>query len=332
MKRVTFWARQGSIEACFAISLLVTILSWLVSLFQFRTTLHPYLITADDLTSSTLTATRVHQTNSSHSGHEWISPPATQYPQSFNRSINDIPRTVHRMWHTTTISQAWYIWTEETAHQFIATNFPWCLSAYTNHLPPVQRIDVLRYFLLWHYGGVYLDPQLGCLQPLEPLLQLGDTPVDQALFPLHWPYGIGNEFMASTPGHPFLIELALKSLSHQGPTLPAFMIAFFNLGPAFASRTLDVWLRSADYSRSSLAILPPAVLANGGERACFTWFQGPGPHGDDIAVSLYFFGNWIGWLGAAVSLIFMGLCIFDRRAGAKVLNEKYALGREESLV
>ncbi|KAJ3896091.1 hypothetical protein GG344DRAFT_72572 [Lentinula edodes] len=34
----------------------------------------------------------------------------------------------------------------------------------------IQRADAIRYFVLHHYGGVYLDLDVGCLRPLDPLL------------------------------------------------------------------------------------------------------------------------------------------------------------------
>ena len=35
----------------------------------------------------------------------------------------------------------------------------------------VEKSDILRYLLLFHYGGVYADLDVECLRPFEPLLQ-----------------------------------------------------------------------------------------------------------------------------------------------------------------
>ena len=35
----------------------------------------------------------------------------------------------------------------------------------------VEKSDILRYLLLYHYGGVYADLDVECLRPFEPLLQ-----------------------------------------------------------------------------------------------------------------------------------------------------------------
>lgn len=49
------------------------------------------------------------------------------------------------------------LWTEEKSRRFVATHFPSFLSIYENYRYPVQRVDALRYLLLYHYGGIYLD-------------------------------------------------------------------------------------------------------------------------------------------------------------------------------
>lgn len=45
----------------------------------------------------------------------------------------------------------------ESSRTFIEDEFSWFLPTYDGYKFPIQRIDVLRYFLLRHYGGIYLD-------------------------------------------------------------------------------------------------------------------------------------------------------------------------------
>jgi mannosyltransferase OCH1-like enzyme len=45
----------------------------------------------------------------------------------------------------------------ETSRVFIEDEYPWFLPTYDNYKFPIQRIDVLRYFLLRRYGGLYID-------------------------------------------------------------------------------------------------------------------------------------------------------------------------------
>ena len=54
--------------------------------------------------------------------------------------------------------------------QFLEAYYPWFLPVYRSYEIPVNRNDAVRYFYLYHFGGVYLDFDVGCLKSLEPLL------------------------------------------------------------------------------------------------------------------------------------------------------------------
>jgi hypothetical protein len=40
--------------------------------------------------------------------------------------------------------------------QLIADKFPWFVDTYRSYPHNIQRADVLRYFVLYEYGGIYL--------------------------------------------------------------------------------------------------------------------------------------------------------------------------------
>jgi mannosyltransferase OCH1-like enzyme len=43
------------------------------------------------------------------------------------------------------------------ARTFIATHYPWFLDTFNGYKYPIQRADSIRYFALYHYGGIYID-------------------------------------------------------------------------------------------------------------------------------------------------------------------------------
>ena len=49
------------------------------------------------------------------------------------------------------------LWTEELSWDFIAREFPWFLNTYGGYRSKVQRVDAVRYFLMLHYGSIYID-------------------------------------------------------------------------------------------------------------------------------------------------------------------------------
>jgi mannosyltransferase OCH1-like enzyme len=64
------------------------------------------------------------------------------------------------------------LWTDENATAFMVTNYPDVVPHYLHYAQTIQRTNILRYLLLHHYGGVYLDVDITCLVPLDTLLHL----------------------------------------------------------------------------------------------------------------------------------------------------------------
>ena len=71
---------------------------------------------------------------------------------------------------------------------------------------PVERADILRLEILYRHGGVYLDTDLECLRPLDPVLD-GEEFVGVC----HKPGRITNTAIAAAPKHP-LLERALANV------------------------------------------------------------------------------------------------------------------------
>lgn len=49
------------------------------------------------------------------------------------------------------------LWTDAKSRELIATEYPWFLSTFDNYTQPIQRADAIRYFVLAHFGGIYID-------------------------------------------------------------------------------------------------------------------------------------------------------------------------------
>ncbi|KAL4971318.1 hypothetical protein BDW66DRAFT_146320 [Aspergillus desertorum] len=150
----------------------------------------------------------------------------------------------------------------------------------------MQRVDALRYFLLWRYGGIFLYLEMGCGRSLGPLLSAENAQQGHVLLPQRWPYGVGTERMASPPRYPFVIKLALMTHDIRWSGVPAYVMAFANSGPVVVSRALAAWLRSVvgggggGSAQTTIAIVPSALFddAESGE-AFFVRCVGQTPRG-----------------------------------------------------
>ncbi|KAK3687159.1 nucleotide-diphospho-sugar transferase [Podospora appendiculata] len=105
------------------------------------------------------------------------------------------------------------LWTDRTSTEFITAEYPWFLSTYQGYAYPVQRVDALRYFLMRHYGGIYVDLDNGCSRSLTPLLYYPAWVTDGG-------HGaLSNNILGARPNHPYWI-LVTESLIPWGYKYP----------------------------------------------------------------------------------------------------------------
>ncbi|KXL44898.1 MAG: glycosyltransferase family 32 protein, partial [Acidomyces sp. 'richmondensis'] len=93
------------------------------------------------------------------------------------------------------------LWTDDNSRSFVRDQYANILPHYKNYRQSIQRANILRYLLLHHYGGVYLDLDITCLTPLDELLHLS------WLTPGAYPAGVNNAYVLARKRHTFLVKL-----------------------------------------------------------------------------------------------------------------------------
>jgi inositol phosphorylceramide mannosyltransferase catalytic subunit len=111
---------------------------------------------------------------------------------------------------------------------------------------PAEKADLFRYEILYQYGGVYVDMDFECLQPLDPLNYLYDfyvglQPLDSGLVQL----GIG--LIGATPGHPIL-RRALAGLNENYKSVDCKAGVTVKSGPVYLTK-IFMQMASADGMR-----------------------------------------------------------------------------------
>lgn len=168
-----------------------------------------------------------------------------------------IPPIIHQTYKTENIPKQWadtrdtiietnsdytyMFWTDENGRKFIADHYAWFLDTYDSYKFPIMRSDALRYFILYHYGGFYVDLDIGVKQSMDEMRKLPTA------FYKTSPVGVSNDFMASMPQHPFMLYL-IKSLSKYNRNwFVAYLTVMYGTGPLFVSVLLQkyTWKRSA---------------------------------------------------------------------------------------
>ena len=83
------------------------------------------------------------------------------------------PNPRHRMWqqHCQRLNPAWdaWQWTDAGNDDIIAREFPSFVPLFEQYDMNIKRIDAVRLFYLFLFGGIYIDLDFLCLRPFEAL-------------------------------------------------------------------------------------------------------------------------------------------------------------------
>lgn len=194
------------------------------------------------------------------------------------------------------------MWTDDIASSFVEQYYPAIRPHYLAYTQNVQRANILRYALLDHFGGVYLDLDVTCLQPLDYLRYL------PWLTPAAHPAGLNNAFMLSRPRHAFLKHLLASVPSTDLKWGLPYVETMLSTGCMFLSSRWMAYGRSLSKSEVSVSDVDKIyVLANEEGKL--------GPHMLRGAVTTPLFrhggaSSWHEWDAAAVVLIGRHYCYF----------------------
>lgn len=100
------------------------------------------------------------------------------------------------------------LWYDDDIDSFVEQNYPQYFKQFKEITPHIKQVDAIRYLLMYHYGGLYLDMDDECIRPASEFvdgLEKGST---------FWVTGYPEpHVMMSTPGNSFALyafELILK--------------------------------------------------------------------------------------------------------------------------
>ncbi|GAO48658.1 hypothetical protein SAICODRAFT_59077 [Saitoella complicata NRRL Y-17804] len=254
-----------------------------------------------------------------------------------------IPKIIHQTWKNETIPDKWrepqrtclelhedysyMLWTDEKSRDFIAAEYPWFLDTFDSYPYPIQRADVIRYFVLAHYGGVYIDLDDGCNRRLDPLLSY------PAWVRKTIPTGISNDAMGSVPHHPFFLRVIESLKPYARNWYMPYLTVMFSTGPLFLSVVWKDYIRWGVESESArVRVLMPDEY-KGKFWSFFLGFSGSSWHQGDANFVFWAAKHWVfltvlGFLTAAVVFIIGWVCYvkvylrFTRRGRGKYIPLK----------
>jgi mannosyltransferase OCH1-like enzyme len=197
-------------------------------------------------------------------------------------------RTIHR-------ARGWksILWTDESIRLFISNNYNWFLPTYDSYPFWIQRVDSARYFILYHYGGVYLDMDVMCVGSFEPIYKIMISKNLTAILPKTKPVGYSNDVIFARK-HSEFMESVIHSLNQYNRRYGFdYLTVMMSTGPLFLTHVLN---HEPDKIKKQVGILSPDIYSP--EKGytpipIFRHTQGNSWHGNDIKIIFWVQRNLI---------------------------------------
>lgn len=254
-------------------------------------------------------------------------------------SPNAIPRILHQTSANSTIPAKWVesqasclktypdweykLWTDESFREFLVAEYPWFVDSWDNYPFPIQRADSLRYFVLYHYGGMYLDMDTFCNKTI-PIHQF-DPSVPIAIFQSTLPTGVTNDFMMASARHPAYERLITQlpvyfKRTHWWGHLQPYCNIMIAAGPMFVTLVLMGFLLEQPSLPSPLmkVIEPLELMPFITDLQSSTW------HGSDAQALMWLGVRPWSWYALGVVGLIIGLWLVNWAVVAlyKVVSRK----------
>jgi mannosyltransferase OCH1-like enzyme len=194
-----------------------------------------------------------------------------------------IPKLLHQTWKDTEIPEhyrplaatwienhpgwTYQLWTDEMNREFIREYHHDFLELYDSYEFNIQRVDAVRYFILYSYGGIFVDLDFECIKNVEPILAgrqsiFGLEPDAHCIF--HQKQKIVcNAFMASVPGNLFFAEICKNLRTDKNifsNTTPPWFKVLESTGPFKLTRLYDVSENQAAITLLDSDLLYPCTI------------------------------------------------------------------------
>ncbi|KAK7531282.1 nucleotide-diphospho-sugar transferase [Phyllosticta citribraziliensis] len=212
-----------------------------------------------------------------------------------------IPKIIHQTYVNETIPERWVeaqrscieqhedyeykLWTDKKSREFIAAEYPWFLETFDGYEFPIQRADSIRYFVLAHYGGIYIDLDDGCNRRLDPLLSYS------AWVRRTVPTGISNDAMGSVPRHPFFLKVIDMLPKYNRNWLLPYITVMGSTGPLFLSIIWRHYTSEGPTDDARVRVLFGDEY-NNHPWSFFTHHLGNSWHGSDVRLIFWMGRHW----------------------------------------
>ena len=159
-----------------------------------------------------------------------------------------IPKTIHRIWDSGPIPDRFKgnwdnckrinpgynvtLWNNEDIENLISTHYPWFLPFYKAYPYHMEQLDAGRYFIIYHYGGVYIDMDVDCKLPFDEIFK--KTGQDfEVMIGGGLPVGLATSFFVAKALHPFMRFMVMGLQESLGWYISPYWSVMASTGPVY---------------------------------------------------------------------------------------------------
>lgn len=194
-----------------------------------------------------------------------------------------IPKIIHQIWSGIVdplppmlkeMAGTWKIfhpdwvyefWDNARMEKFLDEYFPQYRQMYDSFPYNIQRWDAIRYLILYKEGGMYVDFDYECLEPLDSLLEgkkccFSREPEEHILpSPFDSPNYFNNALMACEPGNDFLFQVIKEVFLEKVCSIPRENKGLYVLcttGPQMLTRLYEHYDK-----QNEVYLIPPELVS-----------------------------------------------------------------------
>jgi inositol phosphorylceramide mannosyltransferase catalytic subunit len=170
------------------------------------------------------------------------------------KSKEHLPKN-YAYWRSTFLDQNpsyhFDLWDDADNRAFIARHFEWFLRAYDSYPAEIYRADIVRYFYLYLFGGLYADLDTQCLKPLDTVLARKGVVLGRMGKDPGFSHSVPNAIMASSPREEFWLYVIAKAMvTAEKPSRPEE-----TTGPVLLKGAFDSYQKNSPPSADVIGLL-----------------------------------------------------------------------------
>ena len=177
----------------------------------------------------------------------------------------NIPKIIHQLWNDKFVPEPvvpyiktwidkhpewnYWFWPKESQERFLRERYPEYLSIYEDYQLDIEKSDMIRFLILYEFGGVYADLDMEVVKPLDDIIKgkqclmaASTKEVATIFLETNETYITNNALIACRPGHP-LLKLVLNSF-HKSKKSKTGQDVMASTGPLFLDSVVKNYIQT----------------------------------------------------------------------------------------